>query len=98
MAQFLDYHDYCAEGFDPEDIVISGIAGRFPECDNVGELKESLYSKTDLVIFRGDRYEKGQTFDQIKKFVPLFDNIIRKLQKLNGFGEEMTGLDNPKVS
>ncbi|GFT11959.1 fatty acid synthase [Nephila pilipes] len=59
MAPVLDYHEYCTGGFDPDDIVISGIAGRFPECDNVGELKESLYSKKDLVVFRDDRFEKG---------------------------------------
>ncbi|GFS67942.1 fatty acid synthase [Nephila pilipes] len=54
-----DYHEYCTGGYDPDDIVISGMSGRFPECDSVGELKESLYNKKDLVIFRDDRYEKG---------------------------------------
>lgn len=30
----------------PEDeIVISGMAGRYPSCDNVGELRENLFNK-----------------------------------------------------
>ncbi|KAL6257976.1 hypothetical protein P5V15_011572 [Pogonomyrmex californicus] len=32
-----------------EEIVISGIAGRFPESDNVEELKKNLLNKVDLV-------------------------------------------------
>ncbi|GBN32407.1 Fatty acid synthase [Araneus ventricosus] len=59
MDPSSDHHEYCTGGFDPEDIVISGIAGRFPECDNVGELKEALYSKKDLVVFSPKRFEKG---------------------------------------
>ncbi|GFY56197.1 fatty acid synthase, partial [Trichonephila inaurata madagascariensis] len=59
MDTILDHHEYCTGGFDPEDIVISGMAGRFPECDSVGELKESLFNKKDLVVFRKTRYEKG---------------------------------------
>ncbi|GFS62657.1 fatty acid synthase [Trichonephila inaurata madagascariensis] len=59
MDPILDHHVYCTGGFDPEDIVISGIAGRFPECDSVGELKESLFNKKDLVVFRNTRFEKG---------------------------------------
>ncbi|GFT94642.1 ketoacyl_synth_N domain-containing protein [Trichonephila clavipes] len=59
MDPILDPHEYCTGGFDPEDIVISGMAGRFPECDSVGELKESLFNKKDLVVFRNTRYEKA---------------------------------------
>ncbi|GFQ78112.1 fatty acid synthase [Trichonephila clavata] len=59
MDLILDHHVYCTGGFDPEDIVISGMAGRFPECDTVGELKESLFNKKDLIVFRGTRFEKG---------------------------------------
>jgi len=32
-----------------EEIVISGIAGRFPYSDNMNELKEKLFDKIDLV-------------------------------------------------
>jgi len=32
-----------------EKIVISGIAGRFPHSDNMGQLRENLFNKIDLV-------------------------------------------------
>lgn len=28
-----------------DEIVISGVAGRYPICDNVGELRENLFNK-----------------------------------------------------
>ncbi|CAL1284483.1 unnamed protein product [Larinioides sclopetarius] len=59
MEPAMDHHEYCTGGFDPGDIVISGIAGRFPECDTVGELKEGLYNKKNLIVFSDARFEKG---------------------------------------
>ncbi|CAL1284486.1 unnamed protein product [Larinioides sclopetarius] len=59
MEPDMDHHEYCTEGFDPDDIVISGMAGRFPECETVGELKEGLYNKKNLIVFRDARFEKG---------------------------------------
>ncbi|CAL1283309.1 unnamed protein product [Larinioides sclopetarius] len=59
MDPSSDHHEYCTGGFDPEDIVISGIAGRFPECDNVGELNEALYSKKDLIVSSTKRFQKS---------------------------------------
>ncbi|XP_076226839.1 fatty acid synthase [Nomia melanderi] len=38
-----------------EEVVISGIAGRFPESDNMAELKENLLNKVDLIT---DNYER----------------------------------------
>lgn len=32
----------------PEDIVISGIAGKFPESDNMKILQENIFNKADL--------------------------------------------------
>lgn len=32
-----------------EEIVISGVAGRFPESDNVRQVQENLFNKIDLV-------------------------------------------------
>ncbi|KAF7991946.1 hypothetical protein HCN44_010747 [Aphidius gifuensis] len=38
------------KSIDPGDeIVISGISGRFPECNNMEELKNNLFSKVDMV-------------------------------------------------
>ncbi|CAL1277493.1 unnamed protein product [Larinioides sclopetarius] len=59
MDPSLDHHEYCTGGFDPEDIVISGMSGRFPDSDSVGELKEGLYNKKDFIIFSDKRFEKG---------------------------------------
>ncbi|GBM39324.1 Fatty acid synthase [Araneus ventricosus] len=59
MDPSSDHHEYCTGGFDPEDIVISGMSGRFPESDSVRELKEGLYNKKDFVVFTDKRFEKG---------------------------------------
>lgn len=32
-----------------DEIVISGVAGRYPSCDNVGELRENLFNKVGLL-------------------------------------------------
>ncbi|KAL6257977.1 hypothetical protein P5V15_011573 [Pogonomyrmex californicus] len=40
-----------------EEIVISGIAGRFPESNNVEELKKNLLNKVDLVTDDNRRWE-----------------------------------------
>ncbi|XP_015185811.1 PREDICTED: fatty acid synthase-like [Polistes dominula] len=35
--------------FDDDAVVISGISGRFPDCDNIDELKEKLFNGIDCV-------------------------------------------------
>lgn len=42
-----------------EEIVISGIAGRFPESRNVEELKNNLLNKIDLVTDDDRRWKLG---------------------------------------
>ncbi|XP_042904027.1 fatty acid synthase [Parasteatoda tepidariorum] len=54
-----DHHEYCSAGYDPEDIVITGVAGRFPECHSVGELFEGLMNKKQLIVYSDERFEKG---------------------------------------
>lgn len=39
-----------------EEVVISGIGGSFPECDNVDELKEMLFNKTNGVTIDTRRW------------------------------------------
>jgi len=41
-----------------EEIVISGIAGRFPSSDNMNQLRENLFNKVDLVRADHDRWKK----------------------------------------
>lgn len=45
-----------------EDVVISGMSGRFPECDNVEEFKEKLYLEEDLVTEDNRRWPPGIRF------------------------------------
>lgn len=42
-----------------EEIVISGIAGRFPDSDNMEELKNNLLNKIDLVSDDARRWKLG---------------------------------------
>lgn len=45
---------------DGEQIVISGIAGRFPESDNVKILQEHLFNKVDMVTDDDRRWVTGK--------------------------------------
>lgn len=42
-----------------EDIVISGISGRYPECNNIEELVEALLKGVDLVTDDERRFPRG---------------------------------------
>lgn len=42
-----------------EEIVISGIAGRFPNSDNVEEFKNNLLNKVDLITDDDRRWKLG---------------------------------------
>jgi len=43
-----------------EEIVISGIAGRFPNSDNIDQLKKNLFNKVDLVRADHGRWKIGK--------------------------------------
>jgi len=43
-----------------EEIVISGIAGRFPNSDNVEVLKKNLFNKVDLITDDDRRWKLGR--------------------------------------
>jgi acyl transferase domain-containing protein len=45
-----------------EDIVISGIAGYFPESENVYQLQENLFNKVNMVTQDNKRWKCGQYF------------------------------------
>jgi len=44
-----------------EDVVISGIGGLFPECNNVDELKDLLFNKVNGVTIDSRRWEPSKT-------------------------------------
>jgi len=41
------------------EVVISGIAGRFPECDSTEEFKLKLYNNADLLTTDNRRWSPG---------------------------------------
>jgi len=47
-------------GFRPEDIVISGFSGRFPECDSIDEMRQKLYAGEDMVNGEPRRWPTGK--------------------------------------
>lgn len=42
-----------------EEVVITGISGRFPESRNVIELKKNLMNKADLITDNSTRWRQG---------------------------------------
>ncbi|XP_050542847.1 fatty acid synthase-like isoform X2 [Daktulosphaira vitifoliae] len=46
-------------GFQPDDVVISGISGRLPECDSVNEFRTKLYAGEDMVTGDPRRWPDG---------------------------------------
>jgi fatty acid synthase len=44
-----------------EDIVISGMGGRFPESDTVDEFAQNLYNKVDMIVEDDRRWPTGQS-------------------------------------
>jgi hypothetical protein len=57
-----------------EDIVISGIGGRFPESDTVDEFAQNLYNKVDMIVDDDRRWPTGQS-------ILLFQCYIKKRSK-----------------
>ncbi len=43
-----------------EEVVISGLSGRFPESDNVDEFAQNLYNKVDMIVDDDRRWPTGQ--------------------------------------
>jgi hypothetical protein len=43
-----------------EEVVISGIAGAFPDSDNVYQLRDNLYNKVNMMTIDDRRWKLGQ--------------------------------------
>jgi fatty acid synthase len=68
----------CRVNVDPEDeIVISGISGRFPRSRNVAELNYNLYNKIDMLDVTNSR------FKHLNDDVPKRVGIIQDLDKFD---------------
>jgi len=70
-----------------EEIVISGIAGRFPNSDNMKEFQDNLFNKMDLGSEDHQRWTNCNIFSQIfflylgKKIYTIIYNKLNKLNK-----------------
>ncbi|XP_054009830.1 fatty acid synthase-like [Hylaeus anthracinus] len=69
-----------------EEVVISGIAGRFPECENVAQLWEGLLNKVDLITSNYGRWRldhaeiprDGGKISNLSKFDAIFFGVHYK--------------------
>ncbi|XP_077275953.1 fatty acid synthase-like [Temnothorax americanus] len=66
-----------------EEIVISGIAGRFPDSDNINQLRENLFNKKDLVRADHGRWKRDH---------PDIPNRMGIVNNLNKFDANFFGL------
>lgn len=65
---------------DPGDeIVLSGIAGRFPNSDNMSELAENLYNKVDLVD------DDERRWRHLNPEIPKRSGKVRHIDKFDSF-------------
>ncbi|XP_076294383.1 fatty acid synthase-like [Lasioglossum baleicum] len=70
-----------------EEVVITGIAGRFPESENVQQLKDNLMNKVDMVTDNYDRWQldhaeiprDGGKVKNMEKFDAIFFGVHYKL-------------------
>ncbi|XP_043468926.1 fatty acid synthase-like [Leptopilina heterotoma] len=58
-----------------DEIVISGIAGRFPNSDNIKELQKKLLNKIDFIDERNDRWQNITENLNIPKRIGTLNNI-----------------------
>ncbi|XP_074599363.1 fatty acid synthase-like [Brevipalpus obovatus] len=69
-----------------DDVVISGMSGRFPKSENIQEFTENLFSGIDMTSSGNDRYLAGKhgfptncgKLEKLEKFDPNFFEILEK--------------------
>lgn len=61
-----------------DEIVISGIAGKFPNSDNVKELQKNLLNKVDCTTDSKARWDFGMNYKNYKK-----NNYMNKIIIMN---------------
>lgn len=60
MVQQSDLLD--GSKWNDEDIVISGISARLPNCDSVEEFQHKLSAKIDLITDEPRRFQNGEVY------------------------------------
>lgn len=78
-----------------EEIVISGISGRFPESDTIDELRDNLFNNVDMITEDDRRWPLGLYG------LPRRSGKIKDLTKFDakffGFDEEQSNRADPQV-
>ena len=66
---------------DQDDVVISGVGGHFPECDNLEEFRDSLLAGKDLLTDNAERWKPGKNLSTIIRFRTTPSELHRLGQK-----------------
>ncbi|KAL6257917.1 hypothetical protein P5V15_011516 [Pogonomyrmex californicus] len=78
-----------------DEIVISGIAGRFPDSDNINQLRENLFNKVDLVRADHGRWEIEHP--DIPKRIGTINNLGKFDADFFGFSVEQAHACDPML-
>ena len=54
-----------------EDVVVSGVSGRFPESNSLDEFSKNLYDGVDMVTEDGRRWTPGKKLTCLSKLIRL---------------------------
>ncbi|KAJ8668388.1 hypothetical protein QAD02_010051 [Eretmocerus hayati] len=73
----------------PDDVVISGMAGRFPESENVEQLRQNLSNKVHMITEDDSRWKLEH---------PLIPKSIGKVKNLEKFDARFFGIPGKAVS
>lgn len=79
-----------------EEVVISGISGRFPESRNVIELKNNLMNKVDLITDNSTRWRQGNltwNYHRMRGWVLLLPNFPTDHAEIPKAGGKVTDLN-----
>ena len=71
-----------------EEIVISGIAGRFPDSNNMKHFQENLMNKIDLVTDDDRRWKLGRLINRFSRanfFIKIIFKFITEMLNLEFF-------------
>lgn len=75
MSPNIDISAETPKYYNDDDVVISGISGRFPNCDTLEEFKEKLFNGTDILTEGESRWPDG-IIHTCFIFTDLYNSII----------------------
>ncbi|KAL6431669.1 hypothetical protein ACFW04_007306 [Cataglyphis niger] len=58
-----------------DEIVISGIAGRFPDSNNMNQLRENLFNKVNLVTANHHRFKKNTEYPNLPECIGTVNDL-----------------------